>query len=107
MREPAGQADLPSFMAERGIDISAQEPKDLGVFDNRGFDLLITVCDSAHQTCPMYLGTARRAHWSLPDPAEAGGDEAERTAFFRSVRDDIERRVRRLVETGVPESDDV
>jgi len=92
-------------MAEKGIDISGQQPKDLGVFDDREFDLLITVCDGARQACPIYLGAAQRVHWSLEDPAAAEGSEEERMAVFRTIRDEIERRVRVLVETGVAEDD--
>lgn len=92
-------------MAERGIDISGQEPKDLSVFDDRQFDLLITVCDGARQECPAYFGAAQRAHWSLQDPALAEGSEEERMAVFRAIRDEIERRVRALVQSGVAEDD--
>ena len=87
-------------MAEVGIDISAQEPKDLGVFDDEAFDLVITVCDGAKQSCPMFLGANENVHWSLEDPADAEGTEEERMAFFREIRDEIHRRVRHLVETG-------
>ena len=92
-------------MSENGIDISGQNPKTLESFDGREFDLLITVCDDANQACPMYLGAKDRVHWSLQDPAEAEGSEEERMAFFRAIRDEIERRVRGLIETGVPEDE--
>lgn len=93
-------------MAEVGIDISDQEPKDLGVYDDQTFDLVITVCDGAKQSCPMFLGANANVHWSLEDPAEAEGTEDERMAFFREIRDEIHRRVKHLVETGEALNDD-
>ncbi len=93
-------------MAEKGIDISSQRPKTIEAFGEREFDLLVTVCDGANEACPMYLGARDRVHWSLEDPAEAEGSEEERVAFFRAIRDEIERRVRGLVTTGVPENDE-
>lgn len=87
-------------MAEVGIDISAQRPKDLSVYDDQEFDLVITVCDSARQSCPMFLGARANVHWDLQDPAAAEGSEEERLAFFRTIRDDIRRRVEHLVATG-------
>ncbi|MFW5869167.1 MAG: arsenate reductase ArsC, partial [Armatimonadota bacterium] len=93
-------------MAEVGIDISDQEPKDLGRYDDETFDLVITVCDGAKQSCPMFLGANESVHWSLEDPAEAEGTEEERMEFFREIRDEIRRRVEHLVETGEALNDD-
>ncbi|NLO07956.1 MAG: arsenate reductase ArsC [candidate division WS1 bacterium] len=87
-------------MAEDGIDISAQRPKDIGLYDDEEFDLVITVCDSAKQSCPMFLNARENVHWSLEDPAEAEGTEEERMTFFRQIRDRIRERVERLVQTG-------
>ncbi|MFP4250351.1 MAG: arsenate reductase ArsC [Armatimonadota bacterium] len=93
-------------MAEVGIDISDQEPKDLGRYDDEQFDLVITVCDGAKQSCPMFLGANESVHWSLEDPAEAEGTEEERMTFFRRIRDIIHERVRHLVDTGEAVNDD-
>ncbi|MFO8078672.1 MAG: arsenate reductase ArsC [Armatimonadota bacterium] len=93
-------------MAEIGIDISDQEPKDLGQYDDEQFDLVITVCDGAKQSCPMFLGANESVHWSLEDPADAEGTEEEKMAFFREIRDIIHERVRHLVDTGEALSDD-
>ncbi|MGM0494740.1 MAG: arsenate reductase ArsC [Armatimonadota bacterium] len=93
-------------MAEVGIDISDQEPKDLGQYDDEQFDLVITVCDGAKQSCPMFLGANESVHWSLEDPADAEGTEEEKMAFFREIRDIIHERVRHLVDTGEALSDD-
>ena len=93
-------------MAEVGIDISAHVPKDLGVYDEESFDLVITVCGGAKQSCPIFLGANANVHWDLEDPAGAEGSEEERTAFFREIRDEIRRRVEHLVETGEALNDD-
>ncbi len=93
-------------MAELDIDISDQEPTDLGVYDDQQFDLVITVCDGARQSCPMFLGANENVHWSLEDPADAEGTEEERMAFFREIRDIIHERVRHLVETREARNDD-
>ena len=87
-------------MAERGIDISAHRPKLLDEFAGQTFDLLITTCDDANEECPCYPGARARLHWSLPDPAKATGTEEEVSAAFRSVADDLERRIGELLGSG-------
>jgi len=81
-------------MRERGIDISSHRSKHLDQFRTQPFDTVITVCDNAAESCPVFPGPARRIHWSFPDPAAAEGSEAERLAVFREVRDGIEARLR-------------
>src|SRR5438067_10050773 len=79
-------------MAEVGIDISDQRSKsvdDVG----EGWDVVVTVCDA---NCPIPPRSGLKLRWSFPDPAQAGGSEAERLAAFRKVSDGIERRVRSL-----------
>jgi len=80
---------------ERGIDIRAQRSKHLNEYLAQPFDYVITVCDNAAETCPLFPGPARRIHWSFPDPAAVQGAEAERLAPFRQVRDDIEAQLKR------------
>ena len=87
-------------MRELGIDISAHRSKHLGEYLAQPFDYVITVCDSAAEACPAFPGPARRVHWSFPDPAAAQGNEAERMEVFRSVRDDIEARLREWLATA-------
>ena len=53
------------------------------------FDLVVTVCDSAAEECPLWLGAGKRMHRSFPDPAKVAGSEAEILAAFRQVRDEI------------------
>jgi len=90
-------------MKERGIDISQQNSKPVGKFLGERFACLITVCDNARERCPIFQGALKRIHWPLEDPAAAVGSDAERTAVFRRIRDEIEARVRGwLQEQTVP-----
>lgn len=78
-------------MAERGIDISGHRSKNLSEFLDQPFDFVITVCDNAAESCPIFPGPVRRIHWSFPDPAAAQGDDQARLASFREVRDALEQ----------------
>ena len=60
-------------MAERGIDISAQQSKTMDRYLNQQFDTVITVCDEANETCPVLYGARQRLHSSFPDPSQASG----------------------------------
>lgn len=80
-------------MAEIGIDISKQESKTLERYLQQPFDEVITVCDTAAETCPIFPGAAHRRHWSFPDPSKATGSEAEQLAVYRHVRDAIRARI--------------
>ena len=80
-------------MAEDGIDISLQESKTLDRYLNEAFDLVITVCDDANETCPYFPNAKERRHWSFPDPSAVRGDDATRFAAFRVVRDAIRERI--------------
>jgi arsenate reductase len=84
-------------MKERGIDISGQYAKGLDSVPKQ-FELVVTVCDQAAESCPVFIGLGRLLHWSLPDPAQATGTPEEVKTVFRRVRDEIEARVRSLVE---------
>jgi arsenate reductase (thioredoxin) len=81
-------------MREVGIDISGHRSKSVEEFAGQEFDYVITVCDNAKEQCPVFPGKTRRIHWSFDDPAAAEGDEAERLAVFRRVRDEIRGRLR-------------
>lgn len=81
-------------MAEIGVDISGHRSKCLDEFLETEFDYVITVCDNANETCPVFPGAAKRIHWSFDDPAEATGSEDQVAAVFRRVRDEIARRLR-------------
>jgi arsenate reductase len=76
-------------MAEIGIDIRSHRSKSVDAFAGEPFDLVLTVCDQARETCPVYPGHTTRLHYAFEDPAATGGDEASRLAAFRKVRDEI------------------
>lgn len=84
-------------MAEAGFDISDHRSKSAESLLDQHFDWVITVCDSAKETCPYFPHAGARAHWSFPDPSAATGSEEERMARFREVRDAIRERVARFV----------
>lgn len=65
------------------------ESKSAEVFRDQKFDLIVTVCDSAAEDCPVWLGTGKKIHRSFEDPAKAQGTEDEILAVFRRVRDEI------------------
>ena len=54
---------------------------------------MVTVCDDANESCPVFLGAKERLHWSLPDPSRATGSEADQLAVYRRVRDALRGRI--------------
>jgi len=77
-------------MRELGIDISGHRSKSVEEFNGHHFDYVITVCDNARESCPVFFGAANRLHRSFEDPpAESVGSEVERLAVFRRVRDEL------------------
>ena len=85
-------------MREIGIDISDHRSKSVDVFIGQEYDYVITVCDKAKESCPIFPGKAQRIHWSIDDPAAAEGDEAIRLAIFRRLRDEIRERLRSFLQ---------
>ena len=69
-------------------------------FKGMDFDLVVTVCDSAAEECPIWLGKGKRNHHSFPDPAKAEGTDEEIMNVFRAVRDDIEKEMIQLLKTN-------
>lgn len=89
-------------MAEVGIDISLARPKKIDDLPASNFDWVITVCDQASQECPLWLGSGKRLHWSIPDPAAVEGTEEEIRAAFRAARNDLKGRIEAwLAEEGL------
>jgi arsenate reductase len=80
-------------MAEAGVDISKHRSKSAMEFIGQQFDYIITVCDNAKQTCPVFPGKHEKIHWDLEDPAEAQGSEEERIVVFRKIRDEIRKKI--------------
>jgi arsenate reductase len=87
-------------MREVGVDIGSHQSKTLDGFLNEPWDYVITVCDSANESCPIFPRTVRRLHWSFEDPSRATGTEDERLQVFRRIRDDISARIRAWVAEG-------
>jgi len=87
-------------LAEIGLDASSQRSKSVDEIDRASVDTVITLC--AEEVCPVYLGAARRLHWPLPDPAAPGLAEEAALERFRTVRDELRRRISRwLAEEGM------
>ncbi|HXI46855.1 MAG TPA: arsenate reductase ArsC [Candidatus Acidoferrales bacterium] len=84
-------------LGEVGIDIAGARSKSVTEFLGQSFDYVITVCDRARESCPVFPGGGATLHWGFDDPAEAEGTEAERLAVFRRVLGEISGRVRQFV----------
>lgn len=80
-------------LKETGIDHSSARGKSMDEFAGQAFDFVITLCDSANETCPLFFGGVRRVHMGFDDPARAEGSDEEKLAVFRRVRDEIRNRV--------------
>lgn len=76
-------------MKELGIGISKHRSKSVQEFADQHFDYVLTVCDHAKETCPLYPGHANRLHHNFEDPAAVEGSEDTRMSAFRKVRDQI------------------
>jgi arsenate reductase len=92
-------------MAEEGIDISRQRAKSIDAFVEEPFDYVVTVCDDANETCPVFPNARQRLHWGFPDPSQARGTPDERLAVFRAVRDAIRARVEQFVASTLHKGD--
>ncbi len=92
--EPSGHIHPKAVevMKEVGIDISDGFPKNVDQFLDQAFDYVITVCDNARETCPVFMGDVKnQLHIGFEDPAEATGSEEQIIAEFRRIRDEIRR----------------
>ena len=85
-----------AVMHELGIDISGHRSKSVDEFAGQDFDYVLTVCDNAKASCPIFPGNTKRIHWSVDDPAAVEGSEEHRLAAFRRVRDELRGRLRQL-----------
>jgi len=97
---PAGYVHPNSVkvMKEIGIDISNYTSKAIDENLLKEMDIVITLCGDAYETCPMTPANIKKLHWSLPDPAKATGSEEEILNVFRSVRDEIKKRIESLIQ---------
>ncbi len=88
-------------LAERGIDWSTATSKGVETFLDRPFDYVITVCDRARQSCPVFPGEYNSLHWGLEDPAEVEGTDAEKLAAFERTAMALTQRIRPFVEVAL------
>jgi arsenate reductase len=101
--KPAGYVHPKALAALAEIGIRhAGRSKLADEFREVDFDLVVTVCDSAAEECPLWLGPGKRVHHSFPDPAKAEGTDAEVMNVFRTVRDDIEKMMIQLLDQASP-----
>ena len=84
-------------LIERGVLIENLYPKHVNEFVNQEFDLVVTVCDGAKQSCPFFPRARQMEHWSLEDPAVFQGTYNEILLTFRETRDEIEKRIRERI----------
>jgi len=80
------------------LDISGARSKHLDEYIGQNFDYVITVCDSANESCPIFPGDPKRIHWSFPDPSAVEGTDAERLKAFEKIRNEINLRLRTWVQ---------
>ena len=86
-------------MAEVGVDITSQRSKHVDELKDVAFDYVVTVCDHANETCPVFPGKTRRVHVGFDDPPRLAKDaksEEEAMAHYRRVRDEIRDFVQKL-----------
>jgi arsenate reductase len=88
-----------AVMRELGIDISRHRSKSVDEFTGQPFDYVLTVCENARESCPIFPGEAVRIHQSFEDPAALQGSEQERLALFRAVRDELRKYLREFPPT--------
>lgn len=99
------RSEAVAVMKELGVDMAGHRSKSVDEFRNDNFDYVLTVCDNAKETCPIYPGHGLRLHHSFGDPAAVAGSEAERLAAFRLVRDEIRHYLRAFAaELGSPKA---
>lgn len=82
------------------IDASEARSKSWEEFKDVEFDFVVTVCDNARETCPVWPGQPIVAHWSSPDPAAVEGTQSEKYQAFEEVASQINRRLQLL--TSLP-----
>jgi thioredoxin type arsenate reductase len=81
-------------LGDVGIDISTAESKPVDRFLGQRFDYVITVCDRARASCPVFPGGAETLHWGVDDPVEVHGTQGERRAAFERAMRELSRRIR-------------
>ena len=91
-----------SVLKEVGVDHSGARSKSMDEFAGQDFDFVITLCDAANETCPLFFGGVRRTHLGFDDPARAEGTTQEKLAVFRRIRDEIRVQVEAYLARSEP-----
>jgi arsenate reductase (thioredoxin) len=94
-------------LANAGIDVSGGRSKSVTEFLGQSFDYVVTVCDRARESCPVFPGGAESLHWGFDDPAEATGSESERLAVFERVLGEISARLGTFAPAALRQRDGV
>jgi arsenate reductase (thioredoxin) len=92
-------------LADLGIDWSHAESKTIDRFLSQQFDYVITVCDRAKATCPVFPGSSNSLHWGLDDPSEVVGTDEERLTAFRRTQTEVSARLRPFIEIALRAAD--
>ncbi len=88
-------------LADLGIDWSGARSKSITEFLDRRFDYVITVCDRARATCPVFPGSSNTLHWGLDDPSEVHGTDEQNLAAFRQTQTEVSARLRPFIEVAL------
>ena len=88
-------------LADAGIDASWARSKSVNEFLGQRFDYVITVCDRARATCPVFPGSTNTMHWGLDDPSEVQGTDEEKLAAFRGTETEVSARLRPFIEIAL------
>lgn len=88
-------------LAEQGIDWSAARSKKIDQFLDQQFDYVITVCDRARESCPVFPGSMNTLHWGLDDPSEVEGTDEAKLQAFRRTAQDLSVRLRPFIEVAL------
>jgi arsenate reductase len=88
-------------LAELGIDWSAARSKPVTEFLDQHFDYVITVCDRARESCPVFPGSTNSLHWGLDDPSEVEGSDDDKLAAFRRTQVEVSARLRPFIEVAI------
>ena len=92
-------------LAEIGIDWGGARSKAITEFLHQPFDYVVTVCDRAQASCPVFPGSGTKVHWGLDDPSEVEGTDLEKMTAFRRTRADVSDRLRPFIENALRDAD--
>ena len=100
LSDPGAFKSAIEVMAELGVDLSDGKSEHVDQYSDQAFDLVVTVCDNAAESCPVFPGDTPVAHWPFEDPADATGSEDEILHCFRDIRDQIANRIKAFLSSG-------